>query len=93
MKICTTFILIEEEYSVDVPLGNVNRRQNSQTCRFISLLNMLIDLSFRDLSDNHLCTSTYRDEPTFLVRRVCANTVDSDQSDQGLHCLSFRLHL
>ena len=40
----------------------------------------------------------YRDDPKFSDRQVWANSVDPDktapleQSDQGLHCLSFSLH-
>ena len=42
----------------------------------------------------------YRNDPKFSVRYAWANSVDPDQtaplgeeqSDQGLHCLPFRLH-
>ena len=40
----------------------------------------------------------YRNEPKFSDRQVLANSADPDQtllleqSDQGLHCLPFRLH-
>ena len=40
----------------------------------------------------------YRNDPKFLDRYAWANTADPDQtapgeqSDQGLHCLPFRLH-
>ena len=37
----------------------------------------------------------FHNDPKFLDRQVWANSVDSDQeqSDQGLHCLPFCLHL
>ena len=40
----------------------------------------------------------YRNYPKFLDRQIWANSVDPDQtaeqqSDQGLHCLPFHLHL
>ena len=43
----------------------------------------------------------YRNDPKFLGRQVWENSVDPDQSskirveqsDQGLHCLSFHLHV
>ena len=38
----------------------------------------------------------YGNSPNFLDRQVFANSADPDleeQSDQGLHCLPFRLHL
>ena len=41
-------------------------------------------------------TPSYRNAPKFSDRQVWANSVDPDQtdsSDQGLHCLLFRLHL
>ena len=39
----------------------------------------------------------YRNDPKFLDRYAWANSADPDlsapeQSDQGLHCLPFRLH-
>ena len=44
------------------------------------------------------CSVKYRNDPKFLDRKACANNVDPDQtaqeqSDQGLHCLLFHLHL
>ena len=40
---------------------------------------------------------TYRNDPKFSDRQVWANSADPDQtaeqSDQGLHCLLFRLRL
>ena len=48
------------------------------------------------LSEN-LGSLQYSNDPTFSDRRVLANTVDPDQteeqSDQGRHCLPFRLNL
>ena len=41
------------------------------------------------------CTVTrglYRDDPKFSDRYAWANSVDPDQTAQGLHCLPFRLH-
>ena len=37
---------------------------------------------------------TYRNDPKFSDRSAWANSADPDQeqSDQGLHCLPFRLH-
>ena len=35
----------------------------------------------------------YHDDPKFLDRQVLENSVDPDQSDQGLHCLPFFPHL
>ena len=35
----------------------------------------------------------YHDDPKFLDRQVSENSVDPDQSDQGLHCLPFFPHL
>ena len=37
--------------------------------------------------------SDYRNDPKFSDRYACANSADADQTDQGLHCLPFRLHL
>ena len=39
--------------------------------------------------------STYPNDPKFSDRHIWANSVDPDreQSDQGLHCLPYRLHL
>ena len=34
----------------------------------------------------------HRNDPKLLDRQVRANCVDQDQTDQGLHCLPFRLH-
>ena len=34
----------------------------------------------------------YRNDPQFLDRYAWANSADPDQTDQGLHCLPFRLH-
>ena len=34
----------------------------------------------------------YRNNPKFLDRYAWANRADPEQSDQGLHCLPFRLH-
>ena len=36
----------------------------------------------------------YRNDPKFLDRQVCANSVDPDQNapNQSLHCLPFCLH-
>ena len=36
--------------------------------------------------------SSYRNDPKFSDRYAWANSADPDQSDQGLHCLPFRLH-
>ena len=35
----------------------------------------------------------YRNDPKFLDRQVWVNSADPDQTDQGLHCLQFPLHL
>ena len=51
---------------------------------------------------NYFCASDffiflqYHNDPKFLDRQVWANSVDPDQteqSDQGLHCLPLCLHL
>ena len=34
----------------------------------------------------------YRNDPKFSDRYAWANSADPDQTDQGLHCLPFRLH-
>ena len=34
-----------------------------------------------------------RNVPKFLDRQIWANSADPEQSDQGLHCLQFPLHL
>ena len=34
----------------------------------------------------------YRNNPKFSDRYTWANSADLDQTDQGLHCLPFRLH-
>ena len=34
----------------------------------------------------------YRNDPKFLDTYAWANSADPEQSDQGLHCLPFRLH-
>ena len=37
---------------------------------------------------------TYRNDPKFLDRLIWANSADPEkQSDQGLYCLLFHLHL
>ena len=35
----------------------------------------------------------YRNVPKFSDRQIWANSADPEQSDQGLHCLQFPLHL
>ena len=35
----------------------------------------------------------YRNGSKFLDSYACANSLNEEQSDQGLHCLSFPLHL
>ena len=37
-------------------------------------------------------TVVYSNDPTFSDRYAWANSADPEQSDQGLHCLTFRLH-
>ena len=37
--------------------------------------------------------TTYRNDPKFSDSQVWINSVDSDLSDQGLHCLQLSLHL
>ena len=38
-------------------------------------------------------TGNYRNDLKFLDRQVWVNSADPLQSDQGLHCLQFCLHL
>ena len=48
---------------------------------------------------NRANSNDYRNDPKFSDRQVWANSADPDQtapkeqSDQGLHCLQFPLHL
>ena len=37
--------------------------------------------------------SDHSNDPKFPYKQVWANSVDPDQSDKGLHCLPFCLHL
>ena len=38
------------------------------------------------------CENDYRNDPKFSDRYAWTNSADPEQSDQGLHCLPFRLH-
>ena len=56
------------------------------------------DTNKSNINDEHEATQQVHD-PKFLDRQAWANSVDPDQtapkeqSDQGLHCLQFTLHL
>ena len=69
---------------------------HTPTCFIVKLMNIillfechLISLTFFQRSKDR-----YRNDPKFSDRYAWANSADQDQeqSDQGLHCLQFRLH-
>ena len=44
------------------------------------------------MTQNSTTDECYRNDPKFSDRYTWAKSADPDQSDQGLHCLPFRLH-
>ena len=60
---------------------------------FLSALHISIFIMYSCVS-HRVINSNYRNGPKFSDKQVWANSVDPDQtaSDQGLHCLPFRLH-
>ena len=67
----------------------------------INTHNFLLCFSFQRVStvyvfmkiSKYYRRALYQYDPEFSDRQVWANSADPDQSDQGLHCLPFRLHL